>query len=273
MKCITCEKEKTNNEFELRKDTLKYRNTCKECRFKYVKLYKQRIQNGSVKKRENPIQNGNIICKNCKIIKKLEEFPIRNDSNTGYRTICKDCKKNIMNKYYKDVYNKKRRERNKNDIQYKIMKIHRVRIWKVLTKINKSRKSIDYLGCNVDILRKWLEFQFDKDMNWNNYGKLWTIDHILPISLFNLTSENEQNIVFNWKNLQPHRDNFSKGNKIRLYEYFNSFISIHRFIQLQKLNSIEYQGLNESLNWLRQKLRYGKNLSDNNGQSASKLPN
>lgn len=48
------------------------------------------------------------------------------------------------------------------------------------------------------------------------------------------------------------------------------FISVHRFIQFNKLDSSEYQDLNESLNWLREKLRYGKNLTDNNGQSAAK---
>jgi hypothetical protein len=73
-----------------------------------------------------------------------------------------------------------------------------------------------------------------------------------------------------WKNLQPHKENSSKGNKILLYEYFNVFISVHRFIQFNKLDSSEYQDLNESLNWLREKLRYGKNLTDNNGQSAAK---
>ena len=75
-----------------------------------------------------------------------------------------------------------------------------------------------------------------------------------------MTNQKQQKIAFNWTNLQPLKDNSSKGNKIRKYEYFNVFISVHRFTQNNSnLNSNGYQSLNESLNWLREKLRYGKN--------------
>lgn len=38
------------------------------------------------------------------------------------------------------------------------------------------------------------------DMNWENYGSLWNIDHIIPISSFDLTNVDEQYNAFNWKN-------------------------------------------------------------------------
>jgi hypothetical protein len=62
--------------------------------------------------------------------------------------------------------------------------------------------------------------------------------------------------------------------------YFSSIILIHRFIQHHNLSTTEYQGIRESLCWLRDKLRHGKNLTDEevvnliisaNGQSAAKL--
>ena len=55
--------------------------------------------------------------------------------------------------------------------------------------------------------------------------------------------------------MQPHRENSKKSNKLYVYEYFNAFISAHRFIQNNKLHLSEYQGLKETLNWLRNKLR------------------
>lgn len=263
MKCITCEKDKIEEDFELRSDTNKRRNTCKQCRNTYVKAYKQGREQGTIKKKGSPVRDGMIKCVRCNISKELKFFPARLDTTVGYRTTCKECRMQIMSKYYHDVYNEKRRERAKEDLQYRLMKIHRARIWKVLIKTHKKQSSAKYLGCDKEVLKSWLEFQFTEGMNWDNYGSKWTVDHVLPISLFDLTKENEQMICFNWKNLQPHKENFSKNNKIRLYEYFNVFISAHRFIQLNKMESSEYQGLNESLNWLREKLGYGKNLPDN----------
>ena len=128
--------------------------------------------------------------------------------------------------------------------------------------MDKTKKSMEYLGTGTKTLKKWLEFQFDPDMTWKNYGTIWTIDHVLPLSLFDLTNIKQQKIAFNWTNMQPLKDNFSKGNKLRQYEYFNVLISAHRFIQLTNLEPTGYQNLNESLNWLREKLRYGKNSSE-----------
>jgi hypothetical protein len=54
----------------------------------------------------------------------------------------------------------------------------------------------------------------------------------------------------------------SKSDSIQLHYYFNSIITIHRFIQREKLDPSEYQGVRESLRWLREKLGYGNNLMD-----------
>jgi hypothetical protein len=54
-------------------------------------------------------------------------------------------------------------------------------------------------------------------MSWENHGKFgWHIDHIKPISSFDLTNENEQLECFNYKNMQPlwWNENLSKGNKL-----------------------------------------------------------
>lgn len=40
-------------------------------------------------------------------------------------------------------------------------------------------------------------------MTWENYGDHWEIDHIIPCSAFDMNSLEEQQICFNWNNLQP----------------------------------------------------------------------
>lgn len=94
-----------------------------------------------------------------------------------------------------------------------------------------------------------------------NYGTTWSVDHVLPLSGFDMTKEKERSIAFHWTNMQPSLDNFEKGSKLRIHEYFNVMISAHRFMQNKRVLS-GYQNLSESLGWLREKLRHGHKSPD-----------
>lgn len=92
----------------------------------------------------------------------------------------------------------------------------RGRIREILKKenIKKSNQTFNLVGCSLEQLKHRLEKQFAEGMSWENYGE-WHIDHIKPLSLFNLIKEEEQRKAFHYTNLQPlwARDNLSKGNK------------------------------------------------------------
>jgi 5-methylcytosine-specific restriction endonuclease McrA len=68
---------------------------------------------------------------------------------------------------------------------------------------------------SITDLKKHLEKQFDKYMSWNNYGKYWHIDHIIPHSLFQYTSMEDQSFKDCWalNNLRPleAKQNLSDG--------------------------------------------------------------
>ena len=64
-------------------------------------------------------------------------------------------------------------------------------------------KASYYLGIDVKSYRDYLESLFTNEMNWDNRGTLWQIDHIKPLSLFNLLNEEECLEAFNYKNTQP----------------------------------------------------------------------
>ena len=51
-------------------------------------------------------------------------------------------------------------------------------------------------------------------MNWSNMNQ-WHIDHIRPISSFNLNDPTQQKKCFHFSNLQPlwAKDNLKKGSK------------------------------------------------------------
>jgi len=77
----------------------------------------------------------------------------------------------------------------------------------------KSKKTIEILGCTYEEFKIYLESQFDENMNWENQGSYWHMDHIKPISL--ATSKDEVYKLNHYTNFQPlySLDNLIKGNK------------------------------------------------------------
>jgi len=80
----------------------------------------------------------------------------------------------------------------------------------------KSKKTVEILGCSFEQFRVHLESQFDENMNWENHGTYWHMDHIKPISL----AKNEKEVfdLNHYTNFQPlfWLDNLSKSNKYEL---------------------------------------------------------
>lgn len=60
----------------------------------------------------------------------------------------------------------------------------------------------DYLGCSIADFKIHIEKQFSPDMNWDNHGTYWDIDHIVPIK-YNNPSLNDMIDRFNYTNTQP----------------------------------------------------------------------
>lgn len=75
---------------------------------------------------------------------------------------------------------------------------------------------IRYLGCTAPQLKSFLELKFLPGMTWDNYGRTgWHIDHIKPVSKFDLNTEEGRMAAFNYQNLQPmwSAENLSKCNR------------------------------------------------------------
>jgi hypothetical protein len=58
-------------------------------------------------------------------------------------------------------------------------------------------------GIDFEVFIKWIEFQFDEGMTMQNYGSVWRLDHVLPISSFNLLDGEELVKAMDWKNIRP----------------------------------------------------------------------
>ncbi len=75
-------------------------------------------------------------------------------------------------------------------------------------------------------------------MTFENYGKVWHIDHVKPCSSFDLTNKKEISECFSWKNLRPllaHK-NKVKNNKINNYDIVLQELKVKVFL---KINGIK----------------------------------
>jgi len=78
-----------------------------------------------------------------------------------------------------------------------------------------------------------LRYNFENEMTWANYGKVWEIDLIIPASAYDLTIVEQLLACFNWKNIRPclKSDNAAKYNFILPFIQANQSIRVLRFIR------------------------------------------
>jgi hypothetical protein len=224
-----------------------YRYDCKQCRKIYRENNKDIIK---IKQHEYYCNNKEELLNKNKEYR-INNFTIINNQRKEYRNR-PEIKEHIKEKYKKYLPIRKEKIKNlrKTNLNFRISEILRSKVHKMIKSKRTSYQNI--IGCDIETLKKWIEFRFDENMNWNNLGTYWQIDHILPINSFNFVNENEQNICFHWTNLQPLKSDINrmKSDKLELHYYFNNIVNVVRFNSKYK-NFLGYQTLNESLKWLR----------------------
>jgi hypothetical protein len=192
------------------------------------------------------------ICCRCKKDQELLNFNKDSKSKDGFKASCKKCISLYSKKYISENKNKLKKqakiwkEQNKehvasytlnyqkknknkiykrsteyhkirynNDPLFKLRRLLRDRIYKVISNKKVTSKTKELLGCSFEYVKQYLQNKFIFNMTWENHGEIWEIDHIKPVSLFDLTDEKQQKECFHYTNLQPlfKNDNRKKSNK------------------------------------------------------------
>ena len=202
--CKKCDNEHRRNKYamndEWRKKLIESATQFKQKRI----LERTKIHEEQLEILEEKIGKENTICKYCKEVKPKSRFRFN-------RLKCADCERDEpLEKFKRTV---------------------RSRIYIALKK-NKNKHTIEYLGCNSEDYLKWLEFN-NSNYKLNNRGKEWHIDHVIPLSKFNLDDESEQQLAFNWRNTTAlsAKENLEKNNKIlplQIENHLNNLIIYHK---------------------------------------------
>ena len=175
---------------------------------------------------------GNVKCVNCFEEKSPEDF--------YSKTVCKSCNNKRHYQKYKKYYVAKSvtrrnnpalkeelreyntdwtRKRRGNHIETRIKGNLRNRLRDAIKGRRKSATTIKLLGCCWEDYKLYIESKWLTGMTWENYGRgkgKWNIDHIKPLSHFDLEKPEEQSKAFHYLNTQPlwEIDNFRKGDRV-----------------------------------------------------------
>ena len=103
----------------------------------------------------------------------------------------KTCQNNITHK------------RKRQNPEFKLIHNIRSRLRKALKGKSRDKGIFLLLGCSASETKLYLESKFQLGMNWDNYGSLWEIDHIVPLASFDLSNSNQLKRACHHTNLQP----------------------------------------------------------------------
>lgn len=119
---------------------------------------------------------------------------------------CSECLRIYQRKY--------KNQRKATDPIYKLQHNLRSRLRKALKGKPKAGSAVRDLGCSLSEFKKYMESRFQPGMTWENHGfNGWHIDHIIPMSSFDLTNIEEVRKACHYTNLQPlwWHENLAKG--------------------------------------------------------------
>ncbi|MGI0060026.1 MAG: hypothetical protein ACREBJ_09690 [Nitrosotalea sp.] len=120
----------------------------------------------------------------------------------------------------KNLYAQKRREK---DVKFRITTNLRTRINRAIKCNYKKGSAVKDLGCSIGFFKVYIESQFEPWMTWKNWKrgptkehpKVWHIDHIKPLSSFNLENRQQLLEACHYTNMRPLEasENLKKNNK------------------------------------------------------------
>lgn len=102
---------------------------------------------------------------------------------------------------------KKWTPKEKDEVTESVLRLREKRKWQlayrryVLEK-QPSEAYAYYFGLDNETLRGWFDCQFSEGLHWDNFGKAWQFDHIIPASCFDYSVEEDLLLCWNYINMR-----------------------------------------------------------------------
>jgi hypothetical protein len=141
----------------------------------------------------------------------------------------------------------------KKDITPELLKFREKRKWQIALRRYVLEKNpcpfyAPYFGLDIENLRKWFEFQFEKDLGWDDFGKKWQFDHIIPVTYFDFSDDTDLKLCWNFTNIrvEEFQRNKDRGNRVDVLaakgyfeELYKKTLYVPCFKLLEKIDKIQ----------------------------------
>jgi hypothetical protein len=90
---------------------------------------------------------------------------------------------------------------------------------------NQTSSYAPYFGLDIQGFRSWIELQFTEELNWDNFGIAWQLDHIVPVAFFDFEREQDLYLCWSFVNIRVERldEQNNRANKAALLVVRNYF--------------------------------------------------
>jgi len=115
-------------------------------------------------------------CGRCNLIKSVNDFNMRSASSDGYQSYCKVCISAVnqnCNNNNRDRLNERECNRIATNPQHQISTNIHQRLNHILKRCSYTARTEQVLGIPKGLYLDWLSFNFENNMCFANYGKLW----------------------------------------------------------------------------------------------------
>ncbi len=115
-----------------------------------------------------------------------------------------------------------------------LLKFREKRKWQIALRRYVIEKHIcieyaPYFGLDVLNMRQWFEYQFKDGIGWADFGALWQFDHIIPVTYFDFSNQEELKICWNFTNIriEHFQKNKDRGNRLDVLMAKNYFKELY----------------------------------------------
>ena len=137
--------------------------------------------------------------------------------DAAYREANQDRLRSYFKRHYQEHKDERRAyeaRKKSDDLGYRLSHTLRNRARLAVKNGQRAGSAVRDLGCSVEKFKEYIEAQFHPEMSWDNWGLTgWHLDHIRPLSAFDLTDREQFLEAAHYTNYQPMwaGDNIRKG--------------------------------------------------------------
>jgi hypothetical protein len=103
-------------------------------------------------------------------------------------------------------------EVDENLIQFREKRKWQIALRRYVLEKHKSSYYAPFFGLDIEMFREWIAYQFDEDLNWDNFSDAWQFDHIVPIAYFDFGQKEDMRLCWNFTNIRVEKT-LSEGDR------------------------------------------------------------